>query len=194
MPQNHPWDPQFGNVEQERARVDGLTDAQLLEEHMAMFGAFLDAQAKVSDAASETRRHAWGHEIKRTRKRGRAMGVAIESGDMDDRFRELETWGRDDRPWDPRWRNAPQERQNAERWNRLTLINEHMDAYQALTNALGKQKTIEQKEPYRTWAKDIDRMRTRGGAMRDAIETGNMDDRFREKDAWDQDPANARDD
>ncbi len=97
------------------------------------------------------------------------------------------------KPWDPRFKNADQERPRLDGLSRQQLVDEHMELFTAYLHALAKLQDSEKMPKHNAWAGETKRIRIRGNAMRDAIDTGELADREREKAAWDLDPMNAPD-
>lgn len=195
MPTPKPaWLPNGSTPAEERARLAGLTVPQLRREHMEMFCAYLNMSARVQDAKSGARRHTWALNVKRIRRLGRALHTAIDTGNMEDMFAARDEWDKPRRDFPPMFRNAGQEQANIERWDQLTLSREHMELWGAFVVMRSKKNAVQSTGERLVWSNTIKQARGLADAMRDAIDTGNMADRFAARDAWAADPIDARDD
>ena len=189
-----PWTPNGSTAAEERTRASALTVPQLRVEHMDMFAAHLNMLARVADAASGTRRHTWALNIKRLRILGRAMAVAIDSGDMDDRFTAKGEWDKPCRGVPVMFKNAGQEHANVERWSKRTLVDEHMNLWYAFKQSRAKKNAAQAGGKMLGWATAIREARRLANAMRDAIDTGDMAARMKARAEWLASPIDARDD
>lgn len=194
MPSPKPaWLPNGSTALEEIDRVSALTVAQLCAEHIELFAAHLNMLARVADAASGTRRHTWGRNIRRILHLGRALRSAIETGDEADRLRAKDNWDRPRQDMPAMFKNADQERANSERWNKSELISQHMKLWGAFKQSRAQKDAVQATGNPLKWTKLIRRARVLADAMRDAIDTGDLADCLEAVDNWAADQIDARD-
>lgn len=189
-----PWLPNGSTVGQERTRAVALNVPALRDEHAELFSAHLNMLARVEDAATGSRRHTWALNVKRIRRLGRAMAVAIDTGSMADRLKARDEWDKPRRDLPAMFNNAGQELANIGRWSKSVLVDEHVELWVAFKNSRAKKDAVQAEGDPLVWTATIRQARNLANAMRDAIDTGDMNDRLLARGEWMDHAIDARDD